>query len=175
MAHQSCLVLGPNGQAFIPLPFQNVSLPGKGVPWLRILSAAGVVLGGADSIPSSSAIQPITEGGSGRRGYMSTINSYHLRSTFYVAGLCWGMFTFIVWHNSHSTLRYRLCFAFYMRKLGLCLFFCMKTQHGAIFHRWPTTWNSLLAYVEEESQVFIGKCQKFGFDVLLLTSSCTLG
>lgn len=35
---------------------------------------------------------------------------YHSRSTFYVAGLCWDMFTFIVWHNSHSTLRYSLCF-----------------------------------------------------------------
>lgn len=61
------------------------------------------------------------------------------------------------------------------RKLGLCLFFLMKTQHGAIFHRWPTTWGSLVAYIEEESQLFIGECQKFGLDVLLLTSSCTLG
>lgn len=35
------------------------------------------------------------------------------------------------------------CYILHMRKLGLCLFFLMKTQHGAMFHRWPTTWSSL--------------------------------
>lgn len=64
MAHGRCPMLGPNGQAFLLLPFQGVSHPGKGVPRPRGLSAAEVVPGGADSAPGSGGDQPFTEGGS---------------------------------------------------------------------------------------------------------------
>lgn len=76
--------------------------------------------------------------------------------------------------SQHSEVQVVFCIL-HMRKLGLCLFFLMKTQHGAIFHRWPTAWSSLPASRKEESQVFPGEGQKFGLALLLSTSFCILG
>lgn len=57
--------------------------------------------------------------------------------------------------SQHSEAQVVFCIL-HMRKLGWCLFFLMKTQHGAIFHRWPTAWSSLPASRKEEGQLLRG-------------------
>lgn len=58
--------------------------------------------------------------------------------------------------SQHSEVQVVFCIL-HMRRLGSCLFFLMKTQRGAIFHRWPTAWSNLPASRKEESQLFIGE------------------
>lgn len=53
--------------------------PGKGVPQLRRLSAAGAVPGGANSPHRSRDTQPFTERGSGQYGSVSTRQSRYFK------------------------------------------------------------------------------------------------
>ena len=74
--------------------------------------------------------------------------------------------SYITPFSQHSEVQVVFCIL-HMRKLGWCLFFLMRTQHGAIFHRWPTAWSSLLASRKEEGQLFRAEGQKSGLAVLL--------
>ena len=63
--------------------------------------------------------------------------------------------SYIMPFSQHSEVQVVFCIL-HMRKLGWCLFFLMKTQHGAIFHRWPTAWSSPPASRKEEGQLLRG-------------------
>lgn len=156
-------MLGPNGQAFLPLALQGVGVCSP--PWSlerpMVLPEVGAI--------SSSPEGPL---GSVAPGLPQALTfEKHFLCVRPVLGrvrVC-----YITQCSRHSEVQV-VFYILHMRKLGLCLFFLMKTQHGAMFHRWPTARSSLPAYVEEESQLFTGECQKSGLDVLLSTSFYTL-
>ena len=127
-------MLGPNGQAFIPVP---------------ALPAAG-----ATSPSQKGALCP-------PHALTFEEHIFCVRPVLGHIHIC-----YITPFSERSEVQVVFCIL-HMRKLDVCLFFLMKTQHGAIFHRWPTAWSSLLASRKEESQLFIGEGQKFGLAVLL--------
>lgn len=134
MAHQNGPVLGPNSQAFIPLTFQGMGTPGKGVPPQRRLSEAGWSLEGPTVLPAAGAPSPFSEEGSGLLHSVFTTCSSNIREAHSVSDLCWGTFTLVLSHNFYSTLRYRLCFAFYTwRNLACVCFSWWKPSMGQYF------------------------------------------
>lgn len=166
MAHQSCPVLGSNGRPLYPLAFQGVGLCSPGGLW-----RGG---GAATALPEVGATSSSLKGALGSAApclpQALTFEKQfpHVRPGLGCVRVC--CVTQFLQHSEVQVVFYIL----HMRKLGLCLFFLMKTQHGAMFYGWPTTRSSLPADVEKASQLFTGECQKFGLEVLLLTSFYTL-
>lgn len=149
-----------------PLAFQGVGLCSPGGLW-----RGG---GAATALPEVGASSPSLKGALGSAApclpQALTFEKHflHVRPGLGCVRVC--CITQFLQHSEVQVVFYIL----HMRKLGLCLFFLMKTQHGAMFYGWPTTRSSLPADVEKASQLFTGECQKFGLEVLLLTSFYTL-
>lgn len=112
MAHQNGPVLDPNSEALIPLPFQGMGHPGKGVPLVGGSLKLDGLWRGQQSSPKLRHPALFLKGGSRLLGSVSTTFSSNIREAHSASDLCWGTFTVVWSHNFYSTLRYRLCFAF---------------------------------------------------------------
>lgn len=152
MAHWSCPVLGPNGQACMALPFQGVGRPGQAVPHLRTLSAAGW---------SQERPPALHQGGAGWCGSVFSACS-NIQEALSVYQACAGAGSHLWYHTILTAL---------WDRGGVWHFTHEETWLVFVFPDENPAWGNIAqvanylerlpAYVQEQRQLFTGEGQKF--------------